>query len=32
MDLVYDIDAVPAHLGRNLDLVHQGLDVVDAVV
>jgi len=32
VDLVYDIDAVAAYLGRNLDLVHEGFDVFDAVV
>ena len=32
MDLVNDIDAVPADLRRYLDLVHQGFDVVHTVV
>ena len=32
MDLVDDIDTVPADLRRNLDLVHQCLDVVHTVV
>ena len=32
MDLIDDIDAVPAHLGRDLHLVHQGLDVIHTVV
>ena len=32
MDLVYDIDAVFTHLRRYLDLLHQCLDVIDAVV
>ena len=32
MDLIDDIDAVFAHLRRDLDLVHQRLDVLHAVV
>ena len=32
VDLVHDVDAVPADLRRDVDLVDQELDVVDAVV
>ena len=32
MHLVDDINAVLAHLGRNLDLVHQLLDGIDTIV
>ena len=32
VDLVDDIDAVLAHLRRHLDLLDQGLDVIDTVV
>ena len=32
MDLIYDEDRVASGLGRNLHLVYQGLDVLDAVV
>ena len=32
VNLVYDIHAVASDLRRNLDLVHQGLDVVHSVV
>ena len=32
MDLIYDVDAVPSHLRRNLHLIHKPLDVVHTVV
>ena len=32
MHLVYDIDAVLAHLRRDLNLVHQFLDGIDTIV
>ena len=32
MHLVYDVDAVVAHLRRHTHLIHQGLDVLYTVV
>ena len=32
MDLVYDEDRIAACLRRNLDLLHQGLDILDTIV
>ena len=32
MDLVYDIDTIPAYLRRDTDLIHKGLDILNSIV